>query len=99
MLLPLSLKKIFPEGALVRVRFVEKPELPFFIRGNAEYYSERLKTVSLAKAVLTAAGVKGHEKRAKLDLADEAAATLKQMVMVISDVFLSKRLLRQAVWP
>ena len=27
-LLPLSLKKIFAEGALVRVRFVEKPELP-----------------------------------------------------------------------
>ena len=63
----------------------------FFIRANAEYYSERLKTLSLQRAVLQSAGVSGHEKRAKLDLADEHTATLKQMVMVISDVFLSKR--------
>lgn len=92
-LLPSTLKGNFEDGALIRVKFAEKPELPFFIRANAEYYSDRLKTgnISITKSILNAAGVPGNEKRAKLEVVEEGAAALKRMVMVIGDIFLSKR--------
>lgn len=92
-LLPTALKNNFADGALIRVKFAEKPDVPFFIRANAEYYSDRLKTgaISITKSILNAVGIPGNDKRARLENAEESAAMLKQMVMVISDVFLSKR--------
>ena len=93
LLLPVALKNNFADGALIRVKFVEKPDVPFFVRANDEYYSDRLKTgaISITKSILNAVGIPGNDKRAMLEHADESAAMLKQMVMVISNVFLSKR--------
>jgi len=93
-LLPTSLKNHFSEGALVRVKFSEKPDFPFFVRAHTESFSEKLKTgtISILKSILNAASLTGDlEKKAKLVLAEEKEAALKEMVMVIGDTYMSKR--------
>ncbi|CAJ1334434.1 unnamed protein product, partial [Effrenium voratum] len=92
-LLPTSLRDRFPDGTLIRVKFSEKPELPFYIRAHTESYQEsKSGNISIQKSILTAAGVRGLlDKKAQLEKAKDSAADLQNVVMVISDVYMSKR--------